>query len=205
MYIRASRRRFIPLDPSTPLDLYFIYAYYSHLQITIYAYCLCDLRYTTQLYLIYGHVLYGTPAFIQQSGMQKTREGAQTYFHGPWECICIVLIESLERKSRVFRCPVFEVPVALFCTYPVFAILYKYNNRCFKNIYLPSPPLWLGWPYLRTKAQGPWHKGACFNFLPSFGGAFYTKSARRSRQVPGGQFPNRLEVIHKNVSDWFYK
>jgi hypothetical protein len=64
--------------------------------------------------------------------------------------------------------------------------------------------LWLGWPYLRIKAQGPWHKGACFDFLPSFRGAFYTKSARRSRQVPG-QFPNRLEVIHKNVSDWFYK
>jgi hypothetical protein len=40
-------------------------AYFSHLQITICAYCLCDLRYTTQLYLIYGHVLYGTPAFIQ--------------------------------------------------------------------------------------------------------------------------------------------
>ena len=60
--------------------------------------------------------------------------------------------------------------------------------------------LWLGWPYLRTKAQGgPWYKWACFNFLPSFGGAFYTKSARRPRQVPG-QFHNRLEVIHKNVS-----
>jgi hypothetical protein len=67
MYIRTSGRRFIPLDPSTPLGLYFIYAYFPHLQITIlYAYCLCDLRYTTQLYLIYGHVLYGTPAFIQQ-------------------------------------------------------------------------------------------------------------------------------------------
>ena len=66
--------------------------------------------------------------------------------------------------------------------------------------------IWLGWPCLRTKKQGPWHKGACFNFLPSFGGAFYTytKSARRPRQVPG-QFPNRLEVIHKNVSGWFYK
>jgi hypothetical protein len=64
--------------------------------------------------------------------------------------------------------------------------------------------LWLGWTYLRIKAQGPWHKGACFYFLPFFGGAFYTKSARRPRQVPG-QFPNRLEVIHKNVSDWFYK
>jgi hypothetical protein len=64
--------------------------------------------------------------------------------------------------------------------------------------------IWLGWPYLRTKEQGPWHKGACFNFLPSFGGAFYTKSARRPRQVPG-QFPDRLEVSHKNVSDWFYK
>jgi hypothetical protein len=64
--------------------------------------------------------------------------------------------------------------------------------------------IWLGWPYLRMKAQGPWHKGACFDFLPSFGGAFYTKSARRPRQVPG-QFPNRLEVIHKNVPDWFYK
>jgi hypothetical protein len=47
-------------------------------------------------------------------------------------------------------------------------------------------------------------KGACFNFLPSFGGVFYTESARRPRQVPG-QFPNRLEVIHKNVPDWFYK
>jgi hypothetical protein len=64
--------------------------------------------------------------------------------------------------------------------------------------------IWLGWPCLRTKAQGPWHKGACFNFLPSLGGAFYTKSARRPHQAPG-QFPNRLEVIHKNVSDWFYK
>jgi hypothetical protein len=60
----------------------------------------------------------------------------------------------------------------------------------------------LGWPCSRAKAQGPWHKGACFNFLPSFGGAFYTKSAKRPRQVPG-QFPNRLGVIQKNASDWF--
>jgi hypothetical protein len=43
-----------------------------------------------------------------------------------------------------------------------------------------------------------------FNLLPSFWDAFYTKSPRRPRQVPG-QFPNRLEVIHKNVFDWFYK
>jgi hypothetical protein len=46
--------------------------------------------------------------------------------------------------------------------------------------------------------------GVCFYLLPSFGDAFYTKSARHPRQVPG-QFPNRLEVIHKNVSGWFYK
>jgi hypothetical protein len=45
MYIRTSGRRFIPLDPSTPLDLYFIYAYFSHFQITIYAtvYAICDI------------------------------------------------------------------------------------------------------------------------------------------------------------------
>ena len=43
-----------------------------------------------------------------------------------------------------------------------------------------------------------------FYLLLSFGGAFYTKNPRRPRQVPG-QFPNRLKVIHKNVSDWFYK
>jgi hypothetical protein len=72
-----------------------------------------------------------------------------------------------------------------------------------KPVVIPAKPkcalkfVWLGWPYLRIKAQGPWHKGACFDFLPSFGGAFYTKSARRPRH-------NRLEVIHKNVSDWFY-
>jgi hypothetical protein len=43
-----------------------------------------------------------------QSGMRKrkTREGAQTYPHGPWE--------YSGRKSRVFRRLVFEV--ALFCT-----------------------------------------------------------------------------------------
>jgi hypothetical protein len=63
---------------------------------------------------------------------------------------------------------------------------------------------WLGWSCLRTKKQGPWHKGVCFYLLPSFGIAFYTKSSRRPRQVPG-QFPNRLEVIRKNVSGWFYK
>ena len=62
---------------------------------------------------------------------------------------------------------------------------------------------WVGHIYAQ-KLQGPWHKGVCFYLLPSFGDAFYTKSARRPRQVPG-QFPNRLEVIHKNVSDWFYK
>jgi hypothetical protein len=72
------------------------------------------------------------------------------------------------------------------------------------SLAVSSVELWLGWPCLRTEVQGTWYKGACFNFLPSFGGAFYTKSARRPRQVPG-QFPNRLEVIHKNVSDWFYK
>jgi hypothetical protein len=44
------------------------------------------------------------------------------------------------------------------------------------------------------------HKGVCFYLLPSFGGAFYTKSPRRPRQVPR-QLPNRLEVIHKNVFD----
>jgi hypothetical protein len=41
---------------------------------------------------------------------------------------------------------------------------------------------------------------ALISFLPS--GAFYTKSARRPRQVPG-QFPNRLEVIHKKHF-WFF-
>jgi hypothetical protein len=46
-----------------------------------------------------------------------------------------------------------------------------------------------------------WHKGVCFYSLSSFGDAFYTKSTRRPRQAPG-QFPNRLEVIQKNVSDW---
>jgi hypothetical protein len=51
--------------------------------------------------------------------------------------------------------------------------------------------LWLGWQYLTKKLQAPWHKGVCFNSLPSFGDVFYTKSARRPRQVPG-QFPNRL-------------
>jgi hypothetical protein len=64
--------------------------------------------------------------------------------------------------------------------------------------------LWLGWPRLAKKLQAPWHKGVCFNSLPSFGGVFCTKSARRPRQVPG-QFPNRLEVMYKNASDWFYK
>jgi hypothetical protein len=68
IYIRASRRRFPPLDQSLSRDLYFVFAYFSHLQITIYAYCSCDLRLTIQLFLIYGHVLYGTPAFIQQPG-----------------------------------------------------------------------------------------------------------------------------------------
>jgi hypothetical protein len=62
----------------------------------------------------------------------------------------------------------------------------------------------LGWPCLRTKAQGPWHKGVCFYLLPPFGDTSYTISPRRPRQVPG-QFPNRLGVIHKNASDWFYK
>jgi hypothetical protein len=61
-----------------------------------------------------------------------------------------------------------------------------------------------GWPCFTKKLQAPWHKGVCFYLLPSFGDAFYTKSPRRPRQVPG-QFPNRLEVIHKNVFDWFYK
>jgi hypothetical protein len=32
----------------------------------------------------------------------------------------------------------------------------------------------------------------------------YTKIPRRPRQVPG-QFPNRLEVIHKNIFGWVYK
>jgi hypothetical protein len=46
--------------------------------------------------------------------------------------------------------------------------------------------------------QGPWQKGFAFIFYlrPSLGGAFYTKSARRPRQMPG-KFPNRLEVIQK--------
>jgi hypothetical protein len=35
-------------------------------------YCSCDLRYTTQLYLIYGHVLCGTPAFIQHDRYTRT-------------------------------------------------------------------------------------------------------------------------------------
>jgi hypothetical protein len=52
--------------------------------------------------------------------------------------------------------------------------------------------------------QAPWHKGVCFYLLPFFGDALYTKSPRQPRQIPG-QFSNRLEVIHKNVSDWFYK
>jgi hypothetical protein len=39
------------------------------------------------------------------------------------------------------------------------------------------------------KSAGAWHKGACFNFLPSFGGAFYTKSARHP---PG-------DVSHSNI------
>jgi hypothetical protein len=61
-----------------------------------------------------------------------------------------------------------------------------------------------GLAIFNQKTTAPWHKGVCFNSLPSFGDAFSTKSARRPRQVPG-QFPNRLEVIYKNVSDWFYK
>jgi hypothetical protein len=64
--------------------------------------------------------------------------------------------------------------------------------------------VWMGWSCLRTKLQAPWHEGVSFYLLPSFGDAFYTKSPRRPRQVPG-QLPNRLEVIHKNASGWFYK
>jgi hypothetical protein len=48
------------------------------------------------------------------------------------------------------------------------------------------------------------HHERAVDSLPSFGDTSYTKSARRPRQVPG-QFTNRLGVIHKNVSDWFYK
>jgi hypothetical protein len=44
------------------------------------------------------------------------------------------------------------------------------------------------------KAQGPWHKGRPTQKMPG----------APASQMPG-QIPNRLEVIHKNVSDWFYK
>jgi hypothetical protein len=43
-----------------------------------------------------------------------------------------------------------------------------------------------------------------YGWVDHISNAFYTKSPRRPCQVPG-QFPNRLEVIHKNVFDWFYK
>ena len=64
---------------------------------------------------------------------------------------------------------------------------------------------WVGHVYAQ-KRKGPGTKGFAFiHFLPSgFGGAFYTKRTRRPRQVPG-QFPNRLEVNKKDVSDWLYK
>jgi hypothetical protein len=55
---------------------------------------------------------------------------------------------------------------------------------------------WLGWPHLRIKAQGPWHKGACFDFLPSFG-------VRSTQKVPGAparcqaSFPIALKLFTK--------
>jgi hypothetical protein len=64
------------------------------------------------------------------------------------------------------------------------------------------PTAMAGLAIFTHKSTGALAQRGLLDFLPSFGGAFYTKSARRPRQVPG-QFPNRLEVIHKNVSDWF--
>jgi hypothetical protein len=63
---------------------------------------------------------------------------------------------------------------------------------------------WVGHVQPKNYRRPGWHKGVCVNSLPSFGDAFYTKSTSRPRQVLG-QFLNRLEVIYKNVSDWFYK
>jgi hypothetical protein len=42
--------------------------------------------------------------------------------------------------------------------------------------------------------QAPWHKGVCFYLLPSFGGAFYTKSPRRPRQAQAS-FPIALKLF----------
>jgi hypothetical protein len=55
---------------------------------------------------------------------------------------------------------------------------------------------WVGHVYAQSKVQGPWHKGVCFYLLPSFGDAFYTKTARRPRQMPG-QFPIALKLFTK--------
>jgi hypothetical protein len=52
------------------------------------------------------------------AAMRKTREGALAYLHAPCRCL------------------VFEI--ALFCAVPgVYG--YRKPNRCFKNIYSPSP------------------------------------------------------------------
>ena len=58
---------------------------------------------------------------------------------------------------------------------------------------------WLGWPHLRTKAQGPWHKGgkglALIFFLPS--------GVRSTQKVPGAparcqaSFPIALKLFTK--------
>jgi hypothetical protein len=60
----------------SPLPQSGLFAYFSHLQITICAYCLCDLRHAIQLYLIYGHVFYGTPAFVKQK-IEISKQSAQ--------------------------------------------------------------------------------------------------------------------------------
>jgi hypothetical protein len=64
---------------------------------------------------------------------------------------------------------------------------------------------WLGWPCLTKQLQAPWHKGVvCFNSLPSFGRAPYTKKCQAPPpdSRPDSQSPWSYS---KNVSDWFYK
>jgi hypothetical protein len=68
-----------------------------------------------------------------------------------------------------------------------------------------------GLPMLNKKTTGALAQStkgfALIHFLPSgMRSAPTQKSTRRPRQVLiPDQFPNRLEVIHKSASGWFYK
>ena len=119
MYIRTSRLRFIHLGPSKPVDLPFIFADFPHLQITIYAYCLCDIRHMIQLHLIHGHVLYGAPAFIQHKHSQLNYRTPSPKAHNrptsASSCLLPRTTRHLQRSRGFARCPNALLLLVLFC------------------------------------------------------------------------------------------